>query len=114
MKFILCRPWLLCLAWVFAASPGIAQNSTGSSGAPAATFHAETHQVLLDVVIVDHSGHFVAGLKPADFTILEDGKPQKIVAFAVHAVPATPPPPALPIKLPPNQYTNYQISDPQR
>ncbi len=115
MKSIRFRLWVLGLASILGAgTAGVAQNSTGSNTAPAATFHAETHQVLLDVVIVDHGGHFVPGLKPADFTILEDGKPQKIVAFGVHAVPANPQPPAPPIKLPPNQYTNYQIADPQR
>ncbi len=114
MKFIRRRPWVLCLALILGAGPAsVAQNSTGSNSAPAATFHAETHQVLLDVVIVDH-GHFVPGLKPADFTILEDGKPQKIVAFAVHQASAAPSSPAPKFKLPPNQYTNYQVADPQR
>jgi VWFA-related protein len=115
MEFIKCRRWVLRLVLIIAVSaPLIAQNSTASNAAPAATFHAETHQVLLDVVIVDHRGHFIPGLKPADFTIFEDGKPQKIAAFGVHAVPAVPPTPDSPIKLPPNQYTNYQIADPQR
>jgi VWFA-related protein len=115
MKFISCRPLVLCLAWMLRADPAsVAQNSTASNTAPAATFHAESHQVLLDVVIVDHGGHFVSGLKPADFTILEDGKPQKIVGFAVHQASAAPPSPAPKFKLPPNQYTNYQIADPQR
>lgn len=114
MKFIRCRPWALCLASILGASlASVAQNSTGSNPAPAATFHAESHQVLLDVVIVDR-GHFVPGLKPADFTILEDGKPQKIVGFAVHQTSSTPPAPAAKFTLPPNQYTNYQIADPQR
>lgn len=109
------KPLGLFLALMLAAGPAVvAQDSTAPNSGPAATFHAEAHQVLLDVVIVDHGGHFVPGLKPADFTILEDAKPQKIAAFAVHAVLATPPPPAPPIKLPPNQYTNYQIADPQR
>ena len=66
------------------------------------------------MVVADHSGHFVAGLKPGDFTILEDGKPQKIVAFGVHQASATPPGPPPKIKLPPNQYTNYAVADPER
>jgi len=115
MTFNRCKPWILGVAVILGAGLAcVAQNSTASDASPTVIFHAETHQVLLDVVIADHDGHFVPGLKPADFTILEDGKPQKIVAFAVHAVPATPPPPASPIELPPNQYTNYQIADPQR
>ncbi len=115
MKLIVGRPWVLCLVLSLgAATPGIAQNSTDSNAAPAATFHAETHQVLLDVVIVDHAGHFVPGLKPADFTILEDGKPQKLAGFAVHQASVAPSSPAANFKLPPNQYTNYQVADPQR
>jgi VWFA-related protein len=76
-------------------------------------FRAETRQVLVDVVVTDH-GHFVAGLKPADFNVMEDGKPQKIVAFGMHASSTVPRKPAPPVKLPPNQYTNYAIADPQR
>ena len=77
-------------------------------------FRSETRQVLVDVVVTDHSGHFVPGLKPADFTVLEDGKPQNVAAFAMHAAPAVPPKPAAPIKLPPNQYTNFGVADPER
>ena len=67
----------------------------------------------MDVVVTDH-GHFVPRLKPADFTVVEDGKQQKIAAFAMHAPPSTPPKAAPPIKLPPNQYTNYAIAGPER
>jgi VWFA-related protein len=112
MKSALHRSVALYLAWMIAASPAILAQSTPNPAATP-TFHAETHQVLLDVVIIDH-GHFVPGLKPADFTILEDGKPQKIVGFAVHQTSAAPPSPAPKFQLPPNQYTNYQIADPQR
>ena len=109
------KPYAICLWCVLATSVAtVAQNSTESNTTPVATFHAEAHQVLLDVVIVDHGGHFVPGLKPADFTILEDGKPQKIVGFGVHQASAAPPNPVAKFKLPPNQYTNYQIADPQR
>ena len=108
------RYWSVSLLLMLvSALPSIAQNSSGSNTAPAVTFRAEAHQVLLDVVIVDH-GHFVPGLKPADFTIVEDGKPQKIVGFAVHQGSAAPSTPAPKFKLPPNQYTNYQVADPQR
>lgn len=78
------------------------------------TFKAETRQVLVDVVVTDHSGHFIAGLKPSSFTILEDNKLQNIAAFSIHAQPEKTPPPAQPITLPPHQYTNYQIADPER
>ena len=38
--------------------------------------------MLLDVIVTDHSGKFVPGLKASDFTILEDNKPQTLSAFA--------------------------------
>jgi VWFA-related protein len=101
----------ILLVFLFVAQFFIAQNSPDQ---PAAVFKAETRQVLVDVVVTDHTGHFIPGLKPDDFTVLEDGKPQKLVAFGAHVQPATPPAPPRPIKLPPNQYTNYQIADPQR
>lgn len=85
----------------------------GSTASEATVFKAETRQVLVDVVVTDHSGHFIPGLKPGDFTVLEDGKAQKIQAFGAHLPPTTPAKPAPPIKLPPNQYTNYQIADPE-
>jgi VWFA-related protein len=78
------------------------------------TFKAETRQVLVDVVVSDHAGHFVPGLKATDFMLFEDGKPQKIAGFGAHQQPTTPAKPILPIRLPSNQYTNYQIADPQR
>ena len=78
------------------------------------TFRTETRQVLVDVVVRDRSGQFVPNLKPDAFTILEDGKPQAIVTMTMHARPATPPAPAPPLKLPPNQYTNYTVADPDR
>jgi VWFA-related protein len=91
-----------------------AQNSSEPAGPGAATFRAATHQVLIDVVVTDHSGHFLPNLKPADFTILEDGKPQKVVAFAMHAASLAPPKPAARYTLPPNQYTNYSVADPEK
>lgn len=78
------------------------------------TFKAETRQVLIDVVVTDHAGHFIPGLKPTDFTILEDGKQQTIAAFGAHQQPAIPDKPAPQIQLPPHLYTNYQLADPQR
>jgi len=53
-------------------------------------FHAESDLVLVNVTVRDKSGKFVPGLKPEDFTILEDSKPQKIVSFDVENVDAVP------------------------
>jgi VWFA-related protein len=50
---------------------------------PDYTFRTETDLVLVNVTVRDHSGNFTRGLKPEDFTVLEDNKPQKIVSFDV-------------------------------
>jgi VWFA-related protein len=53
-------------------------------------FRAESDLVLVNVTVKDNSGKFVPGLKPQDFTILEDNRPQKIVSFDVENVDAVP------------------------
>ncbi len=52
------------------------------------TFRVESELVLVNVTVRDKNGNFVGGLKPQDFTILEDNKPQKIVSFDIENVDA--------------------------
>lgn len=52
--------------------------------------HVQSDLVLVDVTVRDKNGKFVAGLKPENFTVLEDNKPQKIVSFDVENVDAVP------------------------
>jgi VWFA-related protein len=55
-------------------------------------FHSQTELVLVNVTIRDKNGNFVRDLKPEDFTVLEDGKPQKVISFDLEntdVVPAT-------------------------
>ena len=40
------------------------------------------NQVLVPVIVTDRKGHHVTGLKQDDFEVLEDGAPQKVVAFS--------------------------------
>jgi VWFA-related protein len=54
------------------------------------TFHAETELVLVNVTVRDKSGKFVAGLKPEDFQIKEDGKTQKVISFDIENTDAIP------------------------
>ncbi len=44
-------------------------------------FTANSNLVIVDVTVRDKSGKPIEGLKQGDFTILEDGKPQKISVF---------------------------------
>jgi hypothetical protein len=72
------------------------------SSQPIPTLHVTSRLVVLDVVVTDNAGKPVPGLKPPDFTLLEDGVPQKLASFTEHAAtdlagPASP--------LPPNTFT---------
>jgi VWFA-related protein len=62
---------------------------------PQPTFSANSNLVIVDVVVRDNkSGRPIEGLKPADFTVLEDGKPQKIAVFEFQKLSEQPEPPA--------------------
>jgi len=52
------------------------------------TFRVQSDLVLVNVTVRDKNGNFVPGLKPEDFTILEDNKPQKVISFDVENVDA--------------------------
>src|SRR5579872_6468063 len=52
------------------------------------TFKVQTELVLVNVTVRDKNGNFVRDLKPQDFTILEDNKPQKVSSFDIEDVDA--------------------------
>jgi VWFA-related protein len=93
---------------LFSASPLCPQQSPlpNSSGP---TMRVTTHLVLVDVVVSDKHGNHVTDLAPADFTLLDHGKPQKISVFSgdhardSSAESALAPPPS---PLPPRVFTN--------
>ncbi len=58
---------------------------------PGVTFQVDVNYVDVDVVVTDEQGGFVTGLTRDDFTVLEDGKPQKIDTFALVDVPVDKP-----------------------
>ncbi|MFZ0957338.1 MAG: VWA domain-containing protein [Candidatus Sulfotelmatobacter sp.] len=51
---------------------------------------SESDLVLVNVTVRDKNGNFVQGLKPENFTILEDNKTQKVLSFDVENVDAVP------------------------
>src|ERR1700747_3062197 len=51
-------------------------------------FRVQSDLVLVNVTVRDKSGNIVTNLKPEDFTILEDNKPQKIASFDIENVDA--------------------------
>ena len=65
---------------------------------PAQTFRSGIDLIQVDVSVLDSSRRPIRGLTAADFTILEDGRPVPIIAFAPveAAVPAPAPPGAAP------------------
>ncbi len=52
------------------------------------TLRVESELVLVNVTVRDKNGNLVVGLKPENFTILEDNKPQKVVSFDLENVDA--------------------------
>src|ERR1035441_6632159 len=59
-------------------------------------YTANANLVIVDVTVKDKSGKAIDSLTQNDFTLLEDGKPQKISLFEVQKLamePAPPPPP---------------------
>jgi len=62
------------------AQPASSQASTDTAQSPT-TLRTNTRLVVVDVVATDGKGQPVPDLKAEDFTILEDGKPQKIASF---------------------------------
>lgn len=90
----------LCLAGVIAG----AQEPTAGSNQrePSLVLKATTRLVGVSV-IVQHKGKPVTGLKADDFTVTDNGKPQKIAVFSMETSGALP---ADGKKLPPNTFTN--------
>lgn len=92
-------------------SPALALIVLTLSAAAAQTpsIRTGTQIVIVDVTVTDSHGNPVHNLKPADFNLLEDGKPQNIVRFEEHSAPSVTTPPKLepPLKLDPGIFTNY-------
>ena len=73
----------------------------------APTFRSRIEIVQLDVSVFDKQRQLVRGLTETDFTILEDGKPQKIVGFSTFDVDdASPPATGWMRDVPPDVTTN--------
>ncbi len=96
-----------CLA-LLAQSTAHAPRTTSAQNP---TFRATSRLVLVDIVVTGRGGQLVRNLKPTDFTVLEDSRPQIIAGFAAHSstdvtVANSHPP------LPEHQFTNYNNPPP--
>lgn len=63
----------------------------------------------MDVVITGKNGEFIRGLKPTDFTLLEDHKPQRIAGFSAHTSTDTASAATQKLQFPPNIYSNASV-----
>src|SRR6478752_8332196 len=88
-----------------------AYSQTNSSNQPQEVLHSDqtlrtnTRLVVVDVVATDGKGQPIPDLKAADFTLLEDGKPQKISGFTFEH-PGSNLAPVAQANLPPSVVTN--------
>jgi VWFA-related protein len=71
------RAWPRSIPICLAALPLLAQ--TPGQGP---VIRVTVDLVQVDAIVTDTQGHHIANLKPEDFEILEDGKPQKITHFS--------------------------------
>jgi len=55
---------------------------------PSTVFKVKVDMVVLSFTVTDSKGHYINGLKPADFRIFEDGIAQKLATFAEGSKPA--------------------------
>jgi len=106
MFFTLKRAVAVCAVLVGVVSGAQGRQAPKQDNEATPAFRSESRLVLFDVVVTDAAGHPIRGLKPQDFTVLEDGKTQTISAFDEQAPEIARP--KLPAAvLPANEYTNY-------
>ena len=78
------------------ALTAVGQQTPPAPVAGRPTFSSTTSLVVVDVTVKDQSGNLVENLKENDFTLLEDGKPQKISVFEFEKLATEPAPPEKP------------------
>ena len=76
---------VLSVLW-FAASIAAQSNdaAAGNPNNPDTTLRVNSRAVLVDVIVTDHKGNPVTGLKQDNFAVTEQGKPQAISYFEEH------------------------------
>lgn len=94
--------------------PSASSESLKKSSQSAPVLKVTTRLVAVDVVANDGHGHPITDLKPQDFTVLEDGKPQQIRVFNFHgsALNGAANTALKTVRLPPNVYSNVPAYNP--
>src|SRR5688572_26916922 len=75
------------LAAIASTASGQGQGQPPAPQQPPLTFRAEVNYVEVDARVLDQQGKFLPGLKPEEFEVFEDGKPQKVTAFSLVNIP---------------------------
>jgi VWFA-related protein len=75
------------LAAFASTAAGQGQGQPPAPQQPPITFRAEVNYVEVDARVLDQQGKFISGLKPEEFEVFEDGKPQKVTAFSLVNIP---------------------------
>jgi len=85
MTTLLNKSLATLLSAILLLAPLMAQNPAPEAEPPQPgyTFHVSSDLVLVNVVVRDKSGNLVRDLNSADFTVLEDGKPQHVSSFDI-------------------------------
>jgi VWFA-related protein len=75
--------------WFIGAATGLVVAALGTFGQEGQrpVFRVKVDMVVLSFTVTDSKGHYVNGLKPSDFRILEDGIIQKISTFGEGSKP---------------------------
>ena len=102
---------LLILSFPLHASPEPQRGPETASPQQETVIRSSVRLVQVSVVVEDKKGNPVTGLKQEDFTVLDEGKPQKIAFFTAAvpppATPASEQPSSKPVRLlPANAFTN--------
>lgn len=87
------------LTFSLTLSAAMLQAQQTAADVPSITIRANTRLVVVDVVVTNKRGEPMAGLKPDDFTLEENGKKEKVAVFvppgAANKTGYTPPPPGV-------------------
>jgi VWFA-related protein len=115
MRFLLAAAFIPCAVLcavqaLSAQQPSPTPQTAQPPDSSVLVIRKSVHRVILDVVVTDANEKPVRGLTRDDFSVAEDGKPQRVLSFDVHdfeapqeAAPNMPP-------LPPNTFMNVPAS----
>jgi VWFA-related protein len=95
--------FMLC-AFLAAVSSAYTQQpaTTSASSAPQTVLRSTTRLVQVSVIVLNRKGKAITNLKPQNFILTDEGKPERIAFFAAER----PAQPHLSKPLPPNVFTN--------